>query len=269
MFAQQVRIDPQDNIWIVDQMTGTVMKFDPRDKCRCCWAGSRRRFRSQRRRRGDGGARRAAAAEAWRTSRRGRSERCVQPADRRGLGRGRQHLRRRWHGNARVAKFDKNGKFIRSWGSRGTGPGQFASSWRSPSMRRAMSTSPTAATSEFRSSTTTAHSKRSSPNVGNSSGAVHDARARTSSSTVSNSNPPEDFDFGGEIYKMKSGRNDRRQVRQGRKTAEGVRHRQRHRLPQREQPARRRDQQHAGAEAHVAIAAGSGPLTADPQEISR
>src|ERR1700688_4434955 len=29
MFAQQVRIDPQDNIWIVDQMSGYVMKLDP------------------------------------------------------------------------------------------------------------------------------------------------------------------------------------------------------------------------------------------------
>src|SRR6201984_3478934 len=28
MFAQQVRIDPQDNVWIVDQMTGYVMKLD-------------------------------------------------------------------------------------------------------------------------------------------------------------------------------------------------------------------------------------------------
>src|SRR6516164_4736838 len=28
MVAQQVRIDPQDNIWIVDQMTSMVMKFD-------------------------------------------------------------------------------------------------------------------------------------------------------------------------------------------------------------------------------------------------
>ena len=29
------------------------------------------------------------------------------------------------YGNSRVAKFDKNGKFIKSWGSRGTEPGQF------------------------------------------------------------------------------------------------------------------------------------------------
>src|SRR5882724_11720971 len=29
LVAQQVRIDPQDNIWVVDQMAGMVMKFDP------------------------------------------------------------------------------------------------------------------------------------------------------------------------------------------------------------------------------------------------
>src|SRR3989442_7432493 len=29
MFAQQVRIDPPDNIWIVDQMTNFIMKLDP------------------------------------------------------------------------------------------------------------------------------------------------------------------------------------------------------------------------------------------------
>ena len=29
LFAQQVRIDPHDNIWIVDQMAGYVMKLDP------------------------------------------------------------------------------------------------------------------------------------------------------------------------------------------------------------------------------------------------
>ena len=29
------------------------------------------------------------------------------------------------HGNARVAKFDKNGRFISSWGQRGSEPGQF------------------------------------------------------------------------------------------------------------------------------------------------
>src|SRR4029077_7655714 len=29
------------------------------------------------------------------------------------------------YGNSRVAKYDKNGKWIRNWGSRGSGQGQF------------------------------------------------------------------------------------------------------------------------------------------------
>jgi len=29
------------------------------------------------------------------------------------------------YGNSRIAKFDKNGKYLKSWGSRGTAPGQF------------------------------------------------------------------------------------------------------------------------------------------------
>ncbi len=29
------------------------------------------------------------------------------------------------YGNSRIAKFDRNGKYLKSWGSRGSGPGQF------------------------------------------------------------------------------------------------------------------------------------------------
>src|SRR6476661_3905215 len=32
MFAGQVRIDPADNIWVVDQMTEMVMKFSPQGR---------------------------------------------------------------------------------------------------------------------------------------------------------------------------------------------------------------------------------------------
>src|SRR5215467_12239325 len=32
MFAAQVRIDPNDNIWVVDQMTNMVIKFDPQGR---------------------------------------------------------------------------------------------------------------------------------------------------------------------------------------------------------------------------------------------
>jgi hypothetical protein len=136
LFAQQVRIDPQDNIWIVDQMAGYVMKLDPWDVSSCCWAESRRPFRCRLpllAAGGRGGGLPGAGAEsdvfnrptdvAWDAAGN------IFVAD--GLG------------NARVAKFTNKGVFVKSWGSKGTDPGCSARSWRLPSMRRAMSTSPT------------------------------------------------------------------------------------------------------------------------------
>ena len=65
--------------------------------------------------------------------------------------------------NNRVAKFDKDGRFITHWGSTGTGQGQFTGVKAiAVSTRRATSTSPTPATSASRSSTATASSSRSS-----------------------------------------------------------------------------------------------------------
>src|SRR5881396_4239956 len=29
LYAQQVRVDPQDNVWVVDSMSSMVIKFDP------------------------------------------------------------------------------------------------------------------------------------------------------------------------------------------------------------------------------------------------
>ena len=58
------------------------------------------------------------------------------------------------------------GVFVKSWGSKGTAPGQFADVAASRSMRRAMSTSPTAGTSASRSSTTTELSRPQITNVG-------------------------------------------------------------------------------------------------------
>src|SRR5215218_2494372 len=32
LFAAQVRVDPQDNVWVVDEMSGMVIKFDPQGR---------------------------------------------------------------------------------------------------------------------------------------------------------------------------------------------------------------------------------------------
>jgi hypothetical protein len=58
--------------------------------------------------------------------------------------------------NARVVKFSKDGKFIKTWGKKGSGPGEFDAPTRSPWIRAAGCSSPTAGTAGFRSSIRTA-----------------------------------------------------------------------------------------------------------------
>jgi DNA-binding beta-propeller fold protein YncE len=121
MFAQQVRVDPQDNIWIVDQMTNMVIKFDPNGQVLMSLgrkpeavplpapAGAAGGGR------GRGGPPGAGAPQ----------DVFQRPADVAWDAAGNIYVADGVGNNARVAKFDKNGKFIRSWGSRGTAEGQF------------------------------------------------------------------------------------------------------------------------------------------------
>jgi len=118
-FAEAVRIDSQDNIWVVDQGSTQVIKFDPTGRIQLVLGRKPEAIAVAG---GAGGAGRGAAAVpgdnfsrtsdvAW--DRDGN----IYVAD--GLGSG--------AGNARVAKFDKTGKFLLSWGSRGSAPGEFNS----------------------------------------------------------------------------------------------------------------------------------------------
>jgi hypothetical protein len=142
MFAQQVRVDPQDNVWLVDQMSSMVMKFDTNGQVQLLLG---RKAESERVP--------ATPPAAPPAEGRGGAGRGAGPADVEGpaAGRGRGGLPGAgaqsdlfqgpsdvaWDaagniyvadgfGNARIAKFDKNGKFVKSWGSRGAAPGQFS-----------------------------------------------------------------------------------------------------------------------------------------------
>ena len=119
LFAQSVRVDAQDNIWTVDRGANVVIKFDPSGRFVMAF---------------------------------GRKPESVNPAPSgagtgRGGGRGvpgqgvaGDNFNRptdvAWdaagdifvsdaYTNARVVKLDKNGKFVKTWGSKGSGPGQF------------------------------------------------------------------------------------------------------------------------------------------------
>jgi NHL repeat-containing protein len=118
LFAQGVRVDPQDNIWIVDRASRMVVKFDPTAGRVLLTLGRRLE----------------AVGELGSSGVFGRSS--GPPGSGVGGDNFNQPTDVAWdtagnifvsdgYGNARVAKFDKNGKFVKSWGATGTEQGQF------------------------------------------------------------------------------------------------------------------------------------------------
>ena len=117
LFAQGVRVDPQDNIWIVDRASRMVVKFDQAGKVLLTL-----------------GRRLEAVGELGSSGVFGRAsgppgsgvpgDNFNQPLDVAWDAAGNIFIPD-GYGNARVAKFDKNGKFIKSWGATGAGEGQF------------------------------------------------------------------------------------------------------------------------------------------------
>jgi hypothetical protein len=119
MVAQQVRVDPQDNVWVVDQMSTMVIKFDPQGRVQLLLG---RKAEAERvpaaPLNAPAGGRGANGAGA-------QSDLFNRPADVAWDAAGNIYVADGL-GNARIAKFDKNGKFIRTWGTRGTANGQFS-----------------------------------------------------------------------------------------------------------------------------------------------
>lgn len=230
MVAEQVRVDPQDNLWIVDQMSSMVMKFDPNGQIQLLLG---RKSESERvpaaplnpAAAGPGGAAGGAAGG------RGRGGPAATPGagaegPPAGGGRGRggppgagaqSDVFQRptdvaWDaagniyiadgfGNARIAKFDKHGKFIKSWGSKGSDPGQFDT--------------PHGLAIDTQGNVYVADSGNKRIQVFDGEGTLKSQITNVGIPAAicitpgphqylytSNSNPPNDIDTGGEIYKV-------------------------------------------------------------------
>ena len=139
---QQVRVDPQDNVWVVDQMSTQVIKFDSNGRVQMVLSRKPEAMTVPAPRltplptniptiqpeppAGGGGGRGGGApgAPAPLPGAGVEGESFSRPTDVAWDAQGNIYVAD-GYGNSRVAKYDRNGKWIKNWGSRGTGQGQF------------------------------------------------------------------------------------------------------------------------------------------------
>lgn len=198
LVAQQVRVDPRDNIWIVDQMSNMVIKFDPAGRVELLLG---RKSESEqvparpldapgRAGRGRGPAGAGAQSDIFQ-----------RPTDVAWDAAGDIYVADGYGNNARVAKFDKNGKFIRSWGSKGSAQGQFNSVRGIAIDSQGLVYVADAGNKRIQVFDADGNFKTQIENIGTPS-AVCITPGPHQYLYSSNSNPPEDIDSAGEIYKL-------------------------------------------------------------------
>jgi DNA-binding beta-propeller fold protein YncE len=238
LFAEKVKVDPQDNIWVVDQMSNTIMEFDPEG--RLVMLLGRKAEAEAVPARGaappaapaggpagapapQGGARAGGAPAPPQGGRGGGGADAEAPAGGRGRGGppgagGQQDVFNRptdvaWDAagniyvadglgtNSRIAKFDKNGKFVRSWGQTGTAAGQFRQPRSIAIDAQGLVYVADAGNRRIQVFDGDGNLKGRFLNVGTPR-AICITSGPRQVMYVSNSNPPEDIDAEGEIYKV-------------------------------------------------------------------
>jgi DNA-binding beta-propeller fold protein YncE len=134
---QQVRVDPQDNVWVVDQMSTQVIKFDPNGRVQMVLSRKPEAMTVPAPRltplptniptiqpQPPAAPPRAGGPPPGPPGAGVEGESFVRPTDVAWDAQGNIYVADGF-GNARVAKYDRNGKWLKNWGSRGTGQGQF------------------------------------------------------------------------------------------------------------------------------------------------
>jgi DNA-binding beta-propeller fold protein YncE len=205
LFAQQVRIDPQDNVWVVDQMANFVLKLDPSGRAQLLLGRKPESVPVPAPApRGDAGAAAAAAGARGRGGLPGEGQQSDvfnRPTDVAWDSAGNIFVADGL-GNSRVAKFNSKGVFVKSWGSRGNGPGMFGSVLAIAVDAQGNVYVADGGNKRIQVFDNNGTFKTQYTNVGTPT-ALCITPGANQVLYSSNSNPPEDLDVGGEIYKMK------------------------------------------------------------------
>ena len=121
IFAHTVRVDTQDNIWTVDEGSGTIVKFSPQGEVQMVLGRTPEYLPMPGFDRVSSGPPPAPTGPVGTGVQGDEFDRPTDVAlDKQG-----NIFVADGHVNARIAKFDANGRFVKSWGSLGTAPGQF------------------------------------------------------------------------------------------------------------------------------------------------
>jgi len=200
LFAAQVRVDPQDNVWVVDEMSGMVIEFDPQGRVALLLGRKPESLNNPPRaggpggEGGGGGRGRAAGAGAD-------QDVFNRPTDVAWDAQGNIFVAD-GRGNARIAKFTKDGVFVKSWGQKGSAPGQFADVDSIVVDARGNVYAADAGNGRIQVFGNDGTYQREIANVGNAQ-AICITPGANQVLFVSNSNPPNDLDKAGEIYKLR------------------------------------------------------------------
>jgi DNA-binding beta-propeller fold protein YncE len=202
MFAQQVRIDPQDNLWIVDQMTGYVMKLDSTGRVQMLLGRKPESVPVPAPApRGDAAAAAGGRGRGGLPGEGAQSDVFNRPTDVAWDAAGNIFVADGL-GNSRVAKFNNKGVFVKSWGSKGTANGTFGSVLAIAVDAQGNVYVADGGNKRIQVFDNNGTFKTQFTNVGTPS-ALCITPGPNQILYSSNSNPPEDIDVGGEIYKMK------------------------------------------------------------------